>query len=82
VAKRPTEPHLFISGGRAEPTKKLFKIGNLCGARSTLVESNIIESGRAEPTKEAFDSISFVAKRPTEPHLFISGGRAEVRFRK
>jgi hypothetical protein len=36
------------NGGRAEPTKKLFKIGNLCGARSTLVESNIIESGRAE----------------------------------
>ena len=32
---------------------------------------------RAEPTKEAFDSISFVAERPTESHLFLSGGRAE-----
>jgi hypothetical protein len=78
VAERPTEPYLFISGGRAEPmkkakrsvffmaqvhhgfgeiisnggraepTKKLFEIANLCGARSTLVDSSIIESGRAE----------------------------------
>ena len=67
-----------MNGGRAEPTKKLFEIDHLCGARSTLVELNIIESGRAEPTKEAFDSISFVAERPTEPYLFISGGRAEI----
>ena len=37
-----------MESGRAEPTKKLFEISNRCGARSTLVESNIIESGRAE----------------------------------
>ena len=34
--------------------------------------------GRAEPTKEAFDSIYFVAKRPTELDKIISGGRAEI----
>jgi hypothetical protein len=67
----------YSNSGRAEPTKKLFEIGNLCGARSTHVVLCFNKSGRAEPTKEAFDSISFVAKRPTEPHLFISGGRAE-----
>ena len=61
---------------RANEKSKKKRIFN--GARSTLVESNIIESGRAEPTKEAFDSISFVAERPTEPYLFISGGRAEI----
>ena len=38
----------------------------------------ISNGGRAEPKKEAFVGISFVAKRPTEPHLFISGGRAEI----
>jgi len=36
-----------------------------------------IESGRAEPTKVEFESISFVAKRPTEFDEIISGGRDE-----
>ena len=67
-----------MCGGGAEPTKKLFEITNLCGARSTLVESNVGESGRAEPIKEAFVSISFAAKRPTELDEIISGGRAEI----
>tara|TARA_B100000768_G_scaffold19751_1_gene17806 strand:- start:7 stop:186 length:180 start_codon:yes stop_codon:yes gene_type:complete len=44
----PTELDEILSGGRAEPTKKLFGIGHLCGARTTFVGSKTIESGRAE----------------------------------
>ena len=38
----------------------------------------ISNGGRAEPTKVEFESISFGAERPTEPHLILSGGRAEI----
>ena len=38
----------FNKSGRAEPTKKLFRISNLCDARTTLVGSKTMESGRAE----------------------------------
>ena len=43
----------------------------------TFAEQWIIESGRTEPTKVEFESISFVAKRPTEFDEIISGGRDE-----
>ena len=79
MAERTTEAHLFISGRRAEPTKKLFKIGNLCGARSTLVESNLIESGRAEPMKKANGNRFFVAQVHHGIDTICSnGGRAEI----
>ena len=49
----------IIESGGAEPTKKLFEITNLCGACSTLVESNVGESGRTEQSTKVI-GIEFV----------------------
>ena len=68
----------IIESGRVEPMKKANQIRFFMAQVHHGVDEICSNGGRAEPTKEAFDSISFAAKRATEPHLFISGGRAEI----
>ena len=68
---------IYSNGGRAERSTKVIGIEFVDAQVHNGIDAICSNGGRAEPTKEAFDSISFVAERPTEPYLFISGGRAE-----
>ena len=66
------------NGGRAEQSTKVIGIEFVDAQVHHGFDENYSNGGRAEPTKEAFVGISFVAERPTEPYLFISGGLAEL----